>query len=176
MIYADGMHGLFRLGYGAQFIHVAAAMAEDRAKIDELLACGADPDARDAGGCTPLHYAAWNNPVGEVAAALFEAGADVEACDGHLNVTSDRRRRRLPSSGPAASEVQCRSGGTHSVMRAIGATRKRFYGRQPALWPRHEQEDAANRLFDEGRGADAARLHRGRTCHPAVYATLLYVR
>ena len=83
MIYADGMHGRFRLGFGAQFIHVAAAMAEDRAEIDDLVACGADPNARDAGGCTPLHYAAWNNPVEEVAAALFEAGADPEACDGN---------------------------------------------------------------------------------------------
>ena len=83
MIYADGMHGRFRLGYGAQFLHVAAATAEDRAEIEDLVADGADPNARDAGGCTPLHYAAWNNPVGEVAAALFEAGADPEACDGH---------------------------------------------------------------------------------------------
>ncbi len=83
MIYADGMHGRFRLGYGAQDIHVAAAMAEDRAEIDDLLACGADPNAKDAGGCTPLHYAAWNNPVGEMAAVLFEAGADPEACDGN---------------------------------------------------------------------------------------------
>ena len=33
-IYAYGMHGRFRLGYGAQFVHVAAAMA------------GADPEAR----------------------------------------------------------------------------------------------------------------------------------
>ena len=83
MIYADGMHGRFRLGYGAQFIHVAAATAEDWAEIDDLIACGADPNARDAGGCTPLHYAAWNNPVGEMAAVLFEAGADPEACDGN---------------------------------------------------------------------------------------------
>ena len=60
-----------------------AAIAEDRAEIDDLLACGADPNAKDAGGCTPLHYAAWNNPVGEIAAALFEAGADPEGCDGH---------------------------------------------------------------------------------------------
>lgn len=81
--YAEGMHGRFRLGDGAQDIHVAAAMAEDRAEIDRLAAKGADPDARDAGGCTPLHYAAWNNPVGEVATALFEAGADPEACDGY---------------------------------------------------------------------------------------------
>ncbi len=83
MIYAYGMHGRFRLGYGAQYIHVAAAMAEDRAEIDDLVAWGADPNAKDAGGCTPLRYAAWNNPVEEVAAALFEAGADLEARDGH---------------------------------------------------------------------------------------------
>ncbi|MCY4528327.1 MAG: hypothetical protein OXD46_04765 [Chloroflexi bacterium] len=83
MIYADDMHGRFRLGYGPQFIHVAAAMAEERAEIDDLVACGADPNARDASGCAPLHYAAWNNPVGEVSAALFEAGADPEACDGN---------------------------------------------------------------------------------------------
>ena len=82
-IYADGMHGRFRLGYGAQHIHVAAAMAEDRAVIDDMIAHGADPDARDAGGCAPLHYAASSNPVGEVSAALFEAGADPEACDGN---------------------------------------------------------------------------------------------
>ncbi len=83
MIYAYGMHGRFRLGYGAQSIHVAAAMAEDRAEIDGLVAGGADPNARDAGGCAPLHYAADNNPVGEVAAALFEAGADPEAREGY---------------------------------------------------------------------------------------------
>ncbi len=83
MIYVDGMHGRFRLGYGAQYIHVAAAITEERAAVDRLVACGADPNARDAGGCTPLHYAAWNNPVGEMAAALCEAGADPEACDGH---------------------------------------------------------------------------------------------
>ena len=71
MIYADGMHGRFRLGYGAQFIHIAAAIAEDRAEIDDLLACGADPNCRDAGGCTPLHYAAWNNPAAEAVKALF---------------------------------------------------------------------------------------------------------
>lgn len=69
MIYADGIHGRFRLGYGAQFIHVAAAMAEDRTEIDDLVACGADPNARDAGGCTPSHYAAF------IEAAL-DAGAD----------------------------------------------------------------------------------------------------
>ncbi|MCY4431926.1 MAG: ankyrin repeat domain-containing protein, partial [Rhodospirillales bacterium] len=63
MIYAHGIHGRFRLGYGAQLIHAAAAMAGDRAEIDDPVTRGADPDARDAGGCTPLHYAAWNNPV-----------------------------------------------------------------------------------------------------------------
>lgn len=83
MIYAHGMHGRFRLGYGAQEMHVAAAMAEERAEIDGLAARGHDPNVRDARGCAPLHYAAWSNPVGEVAQALFEAGADPEACDGY---------------------------------------------------------------------------------------------
>ena len=83
MIYAHGMHGRFRPGFGAQSLHVAAAMAGDRTEIDRLVSKGADPNARDVGGCTPLHYAAWNNPVAEVAAALFEAGADPESRDGH---------------------------------------------------------------------------------------------
>ncbi len=51
MIYADGMHGRFRLGYGAQFIHVAAAMAEDRAEIDRLVASRWQ-------GCRRLHVGA----------------------------------------------------------------------------------------------------------------------
>ena len=58
MICAEGMHGRFRLGYGAQYLHVAAAIAEHRAQIDRLVAEGADANARDA-------------------------GADPEACDGH---------------------------------------------------------------------------------------------
>ena len=83
MIYADGMHGQFWLGYGAQSLHVAAATAEDGAEIERLVARGADPDARDAGGCTPLYYTVWNNYVAEVAAALFATGADREACNGY---------------------------------------------------------------------------------------------
>ena len=42
MICTHGMHGRFRLGYGAQFLHVAAAMAGDRTEIDRLVADGAD--------------------------------------------------------------------------------------------------------------------------------------
>ena len=53
---------------------VAAALAGDRAEIDELVAGGANPNAREAGSCAPLHYAASNNPAGEVAAALFGNG------------------------------------------------------------------------------------------------------
>ena len=83
MIYADGMHGRFRLGYGAQFIHAAAAMAGDRTEIDRLVTRGVDLSAKDASGCTPLHYTADSNPLGEVAKALFEAGADPEACEGY---------------------------------------------------------------------------------------------
>ena len=35
----------------------------------------------DLEGYTPLHMAAWNNAVPDVAAALIEAGADVTAMD-----------------------------------------------------------------------------------------------
>ena len=82
MIYVEGMHGRFRLGYGTQFIHAAAAMAEERAEINDLLACGADPTPWTP-ACTPMHYVAWSIPEGVVAAALFEAGVDSEACDGN---------------------------------------------------------------------------------------------
>ena len=58
----EGTQGRFPLAYGAHFIPVAAAMAEDYSEIDGLLACGA---------------------VGEAEKGLFKAGTDPETCDGH---------------------------------------------------------------------------------------------
>jgi hypothetical protein len=45
-----------------------------------LIQAGADPDARDREGRTPLHYAVLQNQT-EIAAALLESGADVNAED-----------------------------------------------------------------------------------------------
>ena len=78
MIYADGMHGRFRLGYGAQFIHVAAATAEERAEIDDLVAGGADPNARDAGDRHNAHVA----PILPPGVSRVNGGAKMYCCGG----------------------------------------------------------------------------------------------
>ena len=48
-----------------------------------LLAAGADPDARQPGDETPLHWAASSDDA-DVAAALIDGGADVNAPDGSI--------------------------------------------------------------------------------------------
>jgi uncharacterized protein len=48
-----------------------------------LIAAGADPNARNPGDETPLHWAASSDDV-EVARALIDAGADLEAPDGSI--------------------------------------------------------------------------------------------
>jgi len=50
------------------------------AVIRVLIAAGADPDARDGDGCTPLHRAARNGRPG-VVAVLLDLGADAAAKD-----------------------------------------------------------------------------------------------
>ncbi len=46
----------------------------------ELIVAGGDPNSRDKGEATPLHYAAFNANF-DVIAELIEAGADVNARD-----------------------------------------------------------------------------------------------
>jgi hypothetical protein len=53
-----------------------------------LLAAGADPDARSPGDETPLHWAASSDDV-DVAAALIDGGADIEAPDGSIGTPLD---------------------------------------------------------------------------------------
>ena len=48
-----------------------------------LIEAGADPNARNAGGETPLHWAASSDDA-DVAEALIEGGADVNAPDGSI--------------------------------------------------------------------------------------------
>src|SRR5260370_15785053 len=55
-----------------------------------LIAAGADPNARapDTRSQTPLHWAASSDDV-EVASALIEGGADIEAADGSIGTPLD---------------------------------------------------------------------------------------
>jgi hypothetical protein len=53
-----------------------------------LLAAGADPNARQPGDETPLHWAASSDDV-DVAEALIQGGADIEAPDGSIGTPLD---------------------------------------------------------------------------------------
>ena len=59
--------------------------------VEILIAAGADPDVRSAGkkfAETPLHWAASSDDV-DVASALIDGGADVEAADGSIGTPLD---------------------------------------------------------------------------------------
>lgn len=61
-----------------------AALENDVAKVSELVAAGADPDAADLQGFRPLHLAAQQGSV-DAAQALLEGGAAVDAVNAFGN-------------------------------------------------------------------------------------------
>ena len=63
---------------GVTALHYACYAASE-ALVTMLLRSGADPTARDNNGVTPLHYAAERAAGPQVAAALLDAGADIDA-------------------------------------------------------------------------------------------------
>ena len=67
--------------YWGHLFHTAARFSPDPAVIAVLIEAGADVDARNADGGTPLHSAAAGNTHTDVIAALLEAGADPNARD-----------------------------------------------------------------------------------------------
>ncbi len=58
-----------------------AASTNQTRVVELLLACGADPNARDGIGRTPLHYASIHHGGGETVRALLAAGARGNAFD-----------------------------------------------------------------------------------------------
>jgi ankyrin repeat protein len=59
-------------------------MDNDQAAVERLLDAGADPNARDDGGRTPLHFAAQEGAT-DAARLLLGRGAEVDLVDGYGN-------------------------------------------------------------------------------------------
>ena len=65
-------------GRPALSLHGAAAN-DNLAAIEALIAAGAEVNARDEGGLTPLHRAAWPNDNPAIIETLVAAGAAIKA-------------------------------------------------------------------------------------------------
>ena len=78
----------------------------------------------------PLHYAADSNPVGEVARALFEAGADPEACDGYDQKPLDYA---ISSANDAFIEAALDAGADPRPAAAMPSTRRETRRATPVL-------------------------------------------
>jgi ankyrin repeat protein len=62
-------------------VHLAKPARGSVPLMELAIGCGAHVDARDRGGCTPLHLAARNDRV-DAASLLINCGADVDARGG----------------------------------------------------------------------------------------------
>ena len=85
----------------------AAALRGDLAEVERLLKAGADVNAKDKDGVTPLHWAA-TNPTPAVLEVLLKAGADVNAEDNDGRTPLHAAAANNPS--PAVIEVLLKAG------------------------------------------------------------------
>lgn len=103
----------------------AAAWQGDAVRVAQLLAVGADPNARDGHGRTPLHLAAFAKR-GEVLRALAQGGADLGALENDrydaLTIAAvaddEDTLRLLLSLGASAKRVTSRYDGTALIAAA----------------------------------------------------------
>ncbi len=79
---AGGSVAAAALASAAEPALIDAVKAEDRLRIERLLAGGADVNAPHGDGATALHWAA-HRDLADVAALLIRSGADVDAADDH---------------------------------------------------------------------------------------------
>ena len=61
----------------------------------EQLRAGADPNAKDEWGFTPLHFAAAFNDDPDIVSALVDAGANLNARDANRSLRTRPRSRRI---------------------------------------------------------------------------------
>ena len=83
--------------YRSNALHLAAGMSSNPKVIEALVEAGADINARNYLGETPLIMAVLQNENTRIFSQLIESGADVNICDwqGH-NVMEYARREKRP--------------------------------------------------------------------------------
>ena len=140
--------------------------AATAATVQDCLGAGADPNARDAFGFTPLHWAAAESQTPEVVTALVNAGADPNARDQVRQHPAAPRRRQSarhrrssrPSSTPARTPTRATGTASHRCTRRRHSARHRRSSRlssTPARTPTR-----ATPIVTSSRGARPLPSHR----------------
>ncbi|MBC6402230.1 MAG: ankyrin repeat domain-containing protein [Hyphomonadaceae bacterium] len=103
------------------------------ADVNRCLAAGAEVEARDENGRTPLHWAAYGGNA-ETVAALIKAGAKIEA-----RIKTDSSTPPLHFAGSTPLHLAARYGGNAETIAALIQAGARVNARNESGWtPLHE--------------------------------------